>query len=645
MAFEENNHIDELKKSLYSRTVPDIQTRRKLTVDEVESAVPREWVPSPKREEQPVVLNTEYKNSNKMSFFTKLFIGSAIFCLVVVSIGAYLFFKGSNLISADNISIDISGPISIPGGEPVSFDISTKNNNKIDLENVSLTVDFPAGTSNPQNPNQPLKRYTKDIGSMPVGGAYKDTISAIIFGEENLQKQINVTLTYNVKGSTSIFTKTKSYDVLVNSSPIKVNITTLKEVTSGQEFDMKIEIVSNSKENLKGVIFEAEYPFGFNFISSTQNPVSSNNIWNIGDLPAGAKRTFTIKGSLQGEDTDLRAFHFNIGSRGDNPVKIGTPYLTIDKEITIQKPFISLSIDVGGDTGLTDSVGQFDRNSSIKINWFNNLPTIVSNMTITAKLEGSAYEKTTVSPDRGYFNSANDTIVWNTQTNPDFASVGPGENGTVIFSLVPKDFSRAGKQITNPRITITASVSGNRTQETNVPLAVSASTKRNVIIPSTVDLSARIVRNVGPFANTGFIPPRVDNISTYTVIWSISNTTNSVRDVEVKATLPPYVKWLNQVAPNTEDVSYDPNSGLVTWSVGSIQPGRDSASRKEVAFQISFTPNVIQIGGAPNLVNQIRLTGTDNFTSTAVTSNKDSLTTRFSTDPSYKQGDENVIQQ
>lgn len=640
---EEENHIDELKKTLYSRTVPDIQTRRKLIVDEQDNSIPRQWESSPKREEQPVVLNTEYKR-NKMSFFTKLFIASSIFCIVVVSIGAYLFFKGSNLISADNISIDITGPISIPGGEPVSFDVSTKNNNKIDLEDVSLNVDFPSGTSNPQNPNQPLKRYVKDIGSLPVGGAYKDTVSAIIFGEENLQKQINVTLTYNVKGSTSIFTKTKSYDVLVNSSPIKVNVTTLKEVTSGQEFDMKVEIISNSKENLKGVIFDAEYPFGFNFISATQNPISSNNVWSIGDLPSGAKRTFTIKGSLQGEDTDLRAFHFNIGSRGENPVKIGTPYLTVDKEITIQKPFISLSIDVSGDSGTKDSVGQFDRNSSVKINWFNNLSTIVSNMTITAKLEGSAYEKTTVSPDLGYFNSANDTIVWNTQTNPDFASVGPGESGSVNFNLIPKDFSKAGKQITNPKITITASVSGNRTQETNVPLTVSASTKRNLIIPSVVDLSARIVRNVGPFANSGFIPPKVDNISTYTVIWSISNTTNSVRDVEVKATLPPYVKWLDQVAPNTEDVSYDPNSGLVTWSVGSIQAGRDSSSRKEVAFQISFTPNVIQVGGGPNLVNQIRLTGIDNFTNTTVSSNKDSLTTRFSTDPSYKSGDETVVQ-
>ena len=642
MSLEDKNYIDELKKSLYSRTVPDIQTRRKLKIEDENDSIQRDWPQSPKREDVQVELNTEYKNSNRMSFFTKFFIGSLVFCIVVVSIGAYLFFKGSNLISADNISIDISGPVSIPGGEPVSFDIISKNNNKIDLEDVTLNVDFPDGATDPNNPNIPLKRYSKDIGAMPVGGVYKDTVNAIIFGEENLQKSLNVTLTYNVKGSTSIFTKTKSYDVLVNSSPIKVNITTLKEVTSGQEFDTRVEISSNSKESLKGVLFEATYPFGFNYISSTINPVSSNNVWNIGDLPAGAKRVFSIKGSLTGEDTDLRSFHFNIGSKGNNPVKIGTQYLSIDKEITIQKPFVSLAIEVNGNSGFTDSVGQFDRNSTVNIKWFNNLSTIVTNMKIVAKIEGTAYEKSTVSPNGGYFNSSDNTITWSAQTNKEFASVGPGDNGMVTLSIIPKDFSQAGKIINNPKITITASVSGDRTQETNVPLTVSASTKRNIIIPSAVDLSARIVRNVGPFSNSGFIPPKVDNVSTYTIILSVSNTTNPVRDVEVTATLPPYVKWLEQVSPNSETVNYDQNSGLVTWSVGNIEANRDTLSRKEVAFQVAFTPNIIQVGSAPALINQIKLSGTDNFTNTAVTSNKDSLTTRFSTDPSYKPGDEVV---
>lgn len=641
MSSEDKSYIDELKKSLYSRTVPDVQSRRRMDYEEDNATVPSDWANIPAVEEKPVVLNTEYKN-DKMSFFAKLFVGSAIFCVLVVGIGAYLFFKGTNLISADNISIDINGPVSIPGGEVVSFDITAKNNNKIDLELVDLTVDFPAGTTDPQNPSQTLKRYRKLLGNIPVDGIAKDSVQAIIFGEENLQKQIMVSITYSVKGSTSVFTKTKSYDVLVNSSPIRVDIATLKEVTSGQEFDIKVDLSSNSKENLKGILFEAVYPFGFNFVSSTQNPVSGKNVWNIGDIPVGGKRSFTIRGTLAGEDYDLRAFHFNVGAKGDNPVKIATPYLTLDREINIQKPFVSLVIDIGGDDQAKDYIGHFDRNANVDINWFNNLSTIVSNMKIVAKLEGSAYDNTTVRPDGGYFDSSNNTITWSQQTNSELSSVGPGDSGKVSFNFVPKDFGQGGKTVTNPKIVITASVSGNRTQETNVPLSVTASTKRNIIIPSSVDLSARITRSSGPFQNAGFVPPKVDNPTTYTVVWSVSNTTNSIRDVEVKATLPPYVKWLGNTSPSDESIVYDENSGLVTWNAGSIDANRVSSERKEVVFQISFTPSIIQVGSSPILVNQAKLTGIDNFTNSKVESNQDSLSTRYSTDPIYKQGDETV---
>jgi len=265
-------------------------------------------------------------------------------------------------------------------------------------------------------------------------------------------------------------------------------------------------------------------------------------------------------------------------------------------------------------------------------------------MKVVAHLEGSAYDRTTVAPNSGYFNSADDTITWSQQTNPEFESVGPGDSGTLSFSLDPVDFGRGGKIVTNPQILISASVSGKRTQETNVPLAVTASTKRNILVPSSVDLSARIVRSTGPFQNTGPMPPRVDQATTYSVIWSVTNTTNSVRDVVVKATLPPNVKWLNNIDPSFETVLYDENSGLVTWNVGSVEASKPNSSvRKEIVFQISFTPNVIQVGNVPTLVNNMSLDAIDNFTNTRLQSRQDQLMTRYSTDPGYKQGDEFVV--
>ena len=641
---DDKSHIDELKKSLYSRTVPDVQTRRKLRFDSNISDIKTSWDDVNKKVTESVNLNENYKD-HSMSFFTKLFVFSIIFCAIAVGIGAYLFWNGSNLISADNIELSISGPVSISGGEPVTFDITAINKNKIELELVDMSIDFPVGTTDPNNSTQILKNYRKLIGNIPTGGIVHESVRATIFGEENLQKQITVNLTYGVKGSTSTFTKTKTYDVLINSSPINFTVSSFKEITSGQEFDMKVEVTSNSQETLRNIILKGIYPFGYSFVSSSLVPIGDKSTWSLGDIPPGGKRVFTIKGSLIGEDNDLRAFHFSIGSQSlENRNMIGTQYMALEQDVIIQKPFITLDVDIDGDQGTKDHVGRLGQNSNVTIKWFNNLPTIVSNMKITAKIGGSVYDKTTVVSNNGYFDSRTDTITWSQQTNPDLASIGPGESGSVTFSIIPKNPKVAGNTVSNPSISINTSVSGNRTQETNVPLVVTSSMNRNIIVSSNVVLSGRVVRTVGPFANSGMIPPKVDQSTTYTVIWNIDNTLNPVKDVSVKATLPPYVKWLDTISPVSEDVTYDQNTGLVTWNVGSVNANTTGSSvKKELAFQISFTPSITQAVTAPTLVNQAVLSAVDSFTNAQLESNQDLLGTRFSTDPAYKQGDEIVL--
>lgn len=641
---EDKSRIDELNKSLYSRTAPDVRTRRKLRYTDEETDVRSDWEHPQKKEEPPVALNARYED-HSMSFFTKLLIASVIFCAGAVGIGAYVFFNGANLISADNIEIKISGPVSIPGGEPVAFDVIAINKNNVDLQLVDMQVDFPEGAVDPDNPSQSLQNYRKLIGDIKAGGNARENIRAIIFGEENNQKQITVTLTYGVKGSSSVFTKIQTYDVIINSSPINVSVSSFTELTSGQEFDMKITLKSNSEETLKNVILKAEYPFGYAFISSSADVLQDKSTWKIGDIPPGKERTITIHGKLTGEDADLRVFRFAVGA-GSTKAQgaIATQYMTVEQDITVEKPFISLNIDIDNDQASDSYAGRYGQTEHVNVTWFNNLPDAVSNVEIKVKLSGSAYSKSTIYPDAGYFDSGNDEIVWNQKTNPELAAIGAGENGKVSFTLVPSNQSVGGNGVVNPTISIIAAVSGRRSQEANVPQAVNSAVTRNISISSDVSLSGRTVRTVGPFSNTGPVPPKVDAPTTYTIIWDVDNTSNAVGSASVKATLPPYVKWLNSVSPSTEAVTYDNNSGLVTWNIGSVDTFTlNSSRRREVAFQVSFTPSVNQIGQSPTLVNRGTLVATDNFTKASLQSEQEPLTTRFSTDPAYKEGNEAVV--
>ncbi len=588
-------------------------------------------------------MNTAYEN-HSMSFFTKLLIGSAIFCVIAVGIGSYLFSNGSNLISADNIEIAINGPVSIPGGEPVTFDITVKNKNNVDLQLADLSVDFPAGATSAGNSSQELKNYRELLGDIAVGGSKSKSVTAIIFGEENVQKQITANVTYSVKGSSATFTKTQSYAVLINSSPINVTVSSFKEITSDQEFDLKVILKSNSKEVLKNILLQAEYPFGYTFISSNIQPLSGNALWKIGDIPSGSERTITLHGKLAGEDTDLRAFHFIVGAQSaSNARVIGTQYMAVAQDITIQKPFVSLSLAIDNDHAASDHVGQFGRLEQVQVTWFNNLPVAVSNLVITATVSGSAYDKTSILPNLGYFDSATNKITWNRRTNSELATADAGETGIVSFAVIPKDLGTAQGLIVDPTITITANVAADRTQETNVPQTLTSTVTRNLRVSSQVALSGRILRTTGPFANTGPIPPKAEQTSTYTVVWDVDNTSSVVNNAKVTATLPAYVKWVDAVSPSNENVTFDENTGEVTWNIGNVSTYTLSTSRRrEVAFQVSLKPSVTQAGQLLTLINAAKLMAVDSFTNTQLQSQQDLLTTRFSTDPAYKSGDELV---
>jgi hypothetical protein len=148
----------------------------------------------------------------------------------------------------------------------------------------------------------------------------------------------------------------------------------------------------------------------------------------------------------------------------------------------------------------------------------------------------------------------------------------------------------------------------------------------------------------GPIKNTGPIPPRVGQSTSYTVLWSIVNTSNNLENVVVTSRIPSYVTWENAIDPQAEDITYDPNRGTITWNVGQVTAGTGIISPlKQVAFQISFVPSLGQAGKSPDLFDST-LTGTDDFTNVTIERNTPKLTTAAPTDPAVPKGGGIVIE-
>ena len=638
---EEKNRIEDLKQSLYSKTGPDIRSRRKLHISDNSTEIPENWGGSTGDADFDLAL--EEAHSHRMSFTTKFFIGALVFCLIAVGAGAYIFFNGSNFISGNNIGIDITGPVSVPGGTPVTFGITITNKNSVALKSANLVVHYPSGATNPEDTTQSLEDQTVSLGDLAAGGTVTKSVSAVIFGEQNSQKKIVADVAYGIAGSNSTFTKEASYDVVVNASPIGITVNSLQEVISGQQFDLKITVKSNAQNTVKNVLLKATYPFGFSYKSASMPPSTSDNTtWSIGDIPPGGERTITIKGMLTGEDTDVRAFHFALGSRSSsNPNAIGTTFIDTEQVLAIKKPFVSLAINLNDDSSRNDYVGAFGKPITVNVKWSNNLPETLTNVVITAHITGNAYDKNNVSAWTGFYRSVTDDVVWDQKTNPELASVAAGANGSVSFTSTPSESQALDGRVRQPQLSIAVQAAGNRTESSNVPLTTGA-TSRTARIVGDASLSGRIIRTTSAFANTGPIPPVAERQTSYTVVWSVDSSSNQLRNTVVTASLPPGVSWGNQISLSTEDVSYDKNSGVVTWNAGDITSTTSNGARREVQFQIVLEPSVSQVGSAPVLINQASLTATDAWTNTTVQSTQGYLTTSFSTDPNYKPGNDTV---
>ncbi len=278
------------------------------------------------------------------------------------------------------------------------------------------------------------------------------------------------------------------------------------------------------------------------------------------------------------------------------------------------------------------------------IEWNSNIANNITNVQIEAKITGSIYEKATVSTQNGFYRSGDSTIVWDQYRNQDFKVVRPGQNGSLSFSLKTISTSKS-PLVKNPEMQIDISVHGKRLNDSNVPEDVVSTVSKKIRLASDLGLNARVLRNTGPFTNTGPIPPKVDQESTYTIVWGLVNSVNDVQNGKVIAVLPSNIQWLDKVSPEGSDIQYNPIGGEITWNAGNVKSGTGYGTpAKEVSFQVAVTPSLSQIGEPIQLLDISRATADDAYTGARLSvSGRGPLTTRMSSEPQFKEGDGDVV--
>ncbi len=627
---QDKDGVDGLKSRLYSRKhqgpIEDVRS----TLSESDTEVPVAWEAPPPapmvaaaRQGMEGGMDTS-KAKQGMAFATKFFLASVGFFIIAAGAAAYYFFGGASFVSHDNIDLQIIAPSLVDGGSQVDLQIIATNRNSAALTLADLVITYPTGSRDAKDPTKTLQADRQSVGTIASGQSIKRTSSAVLYGQEGSTQVVHVALEYSIAGSNAVFVREGEVSMTVGSSPVSISVAGPQNATAGQPFTLDVTIQSISEDPVDNVALEAQYPFGFTVQNANPKADSGQTLWHLGSLKPGASTVVRITGTIDGQDGDERVFRFLAGSEADRTAaRIKVPFLNMPTSITVSRPFVSAALTVAGKTGSTVSVGP-GQNIQGTIAWKNNLTDPVSNIEVELKLDGPVLDPQSVQSPNGFYQSSNNTITWTSAQDPNLAQVAPGAQGTLTFSFATLAPGTAGVVYTNPKVALTLNVKGTRGTDQS-PESVSALTKTDVVIGSLLSLDAQALYGQGPYQNSGPTPPRVETPTTYTVQWTVKNSSNAIANANVSAVLPTYVTYKVGQA----GVTYDAPSRTVRWDLGELKAGTGyTAGARTAAFQVTLNPSVSQAGQAPNLTGAAVLSGTDRYAQIQVSAQAQPPTTQ-----------------
>lgn len=634
------NRLEELKSKLFNK---DYETKFEHR-DDFPHFQKREVMDSWQKKED-VGADSRENFFMKTSMFKKFFIFSIVFFILAVGYASYMFFAKGNTVSNNNIDISVLSNAFTAGGEeyPLLLEIVNKNNSSLEL--VDLVVEYPK--SSQSSLTQDSERMRVSLGTIPAGGVKNENLKLILYGEQGSTRQMRISIEYRVEGSNAIFVKEKFYEVSINSTPINLSVNAPTEISSNQDIALDVKASLNSTKPVSNMLLKVDYPIGFQFVKATPAPSLGNNIWSLGDIAPGAERSISILGKMVDVfDGEEKIFRVWSGSQSaSDKSMIETVFNSFEHTVAVKKSSIEARLLVNG---VYQREYAIDTKTSIQgqIQWKNNLDTKITDLEIRAKISGNAINRKGISVGQGFYNSSQDSIIWDKNSQNKFAEVNPDDSGAVSFSLSSLSlFSAAGGLLPSPTINIDVSITGRQAQIGSDFVKLSNSETKTIKIISDLGLSNKALYYSGAFSNSGSIPPKVEQKTTYTVVWSLSNTANNISKAQVRSTLPSWVGFVGKFSPGSEDLTFDANTKEIIWNIGSIPKGTGiTGTGREVSFQIEFTPSLSQVGTIPTILNNTILTGHDDFANVDVRVNKAALDTRLLNDSEFPSNGSRVIE-
>lgn len=525
-----------------------------------------------------------------------------------------------------------TGPAVAKAGDFRKIDLVYQNRGGVDIKDAKIYISLPDLAELRSIGGSDFSKegpyYVFNIGDVIKKREGRLSFDVRFWGAEGQDQTTKARFNYRYSDSSSFYDEEQEFVTKIEGSVFSLKLSGPPNAVDGKQADVFIEYSNDGNADLENMRIQLEYPEGFAFDSSDLAPSISNNTWDLDTLSVGEVGKIRVRGIISGYDGERKKFKAYLGAKQDSTI---IKYAAVEYDVSVSTAILYVyQTSQNSRDPIIDSGGLIE----VRVQYKNMTSFYVSGVVIKVKLIGDLYDLETLNVNYGIYDPIKQELVWESRGVPGnpLNHLGPKQEGEVTYSIRTKRTYANGYGDKNFTVSSVAKIDASGIPASLGGVAVSVDDTLQVKVNTDAKLyqKAYYFPPFPPYQNSGPLPPRVGQTTTYTLVWDLTNTTNDIRDAKVETKLPIHIKWLGQVYPATERVDYDESTGRVVWSPQIIDAGSGYyLPVRHVAFQVSLTPAPSFVGSSPELFSESFFSGQDDFTGKRINLESGGMTTNL----------------
>ena len=554
----------------------------------------------------------EIKRVQGGSFIAGLF--KFVFSLAILAAlvwAGFLFLPTVSHFDNSQVDLSIQGPQNFVVGATTTYSVIFKNKQSVNLNKISLTINYPQGFIYSQStlpPNNAGKNEW-DIGTLKPNEEKTLQITGNSFGSLGTAASWRALLNYTPENFNSEMQKIATLDVKPDQAPMSVAIAGLDKVAVGSTSTYTITI--NSADNLANKNLTVTPAFPDNFIITSSSLPLEKNVWNI-------KATSSTTSTPVNQYTITFAGQFKDGSADTSALKVQvsqvdqvamTNYLLA--ETTLQTELIKNAVIVN--TAINGSLTDFDSKPGEVLNFTvavkNAGKEDINNAKIQLVIDSPSFKKQSIlawsniaDKNDGDINGSQisdsirrATLTWDKDKNKNLASIKTGAQTNLDFQLPLKNSEQAPwSSVDGYQIMVTTTLT--YTDKTG---AIQTITGNSIVITLNSDISFKQKNEVS-----------ADNKERekHDITWILSNTYHALKNVTVSADLFGDITFATASSTPAGTLQFDQTSKHLTWSIPELTENSD-------VLALPFSVTINQKNPTQNtLISKVHIQAQDSVT-------------------------------